>query len=79
MTVINKRYTYIFIFISCLRKLALKSQQPWGRSAILSCIRDNALAIEQKPFLIYHHSDLLCNTFVNGRPIKHKTAAFLYY
>ena len=47
MTVINKRYTYIFIFISCLRKLALKSQQPWGRSAILSCIRDNALALEQ--------------------------------
>ena len=39
-------------------------------------IRTITLLVRQIYFMIYHHSDLLRNTFVNDRPIKHTTAAF---
>ena len=86
MIVTYEGYTYIFIFNYLVEEKCTEISAAFGKICHIKLyqrqclsVRTITLLVRQIYFMIYHHSDLLCNTFVNDRPIMHKTAAFLYY
>ena len=81
MIVIYKGYTYIFKFNYLVQEKCTEISAALGKICNIKLyqrqclsIRTITLLVRQIYFMTYHHSDLLCNIFLNDT-----TAAFLYY